>query len=38
VDVGVGAILGAPFMLSTLALFVVGVGVVLFRSRREVWH
>jgi len=34
VDVGVGAILGAPFMLSTLALFVVGVGVVLFRSRR----
>jgi len=30
----VGAILGAPFMLSTLALFVVGVGVVLFRSRR----
>jgi cation:H+ antiporter len=29
-EVGVGAILGAPFMLSTLAMFVTGVGVVLF--------
>ena len=26
-DVGIGAILGAPFMLSTLAMFVTGVGV-----------
>ncbi len=32
--VGVGAILGAPFMLSTLAMFVTGVGVIAFRSRR----
>ena len=28
-EVGVGAILGAPFMLSTLAMFVTGVGVLL---------
>jgi cation:H+ antiporter len=33
-DVGVGAILGAPFMLSTLAMFVTGVGVIAFRRRR----
>ena len=33
-DVGVGAILGAPFMLSTLAMFVTGVGVIAFRTRR----
>ncbi|MEO5966226.1 MAG: sodium:calcium antiporter [Candidatus Limnocylindrales bacterium] len=33
-DVGVGAILGAPFMLSTLAMFVTGVGVLAFRRRR----
>jgi cation:H+ antiporter len=33
-EVGVGAILGAPFMLSTLAMFVTGVGVVAFRARR----
>src|SRR5829696_6138387 len=32
--VGVGAILGAPFMLSTLAMFVTGLGVVAFRKRR----
>src|SRR4051812_35705480 len=32
--VGVGAILGAPFMLSTLAMFVTGVGVLAFRRRR----
>jgi cation:H+ antiporter len=32
--VGVGAILGAPFMLSTLAMFVTGVGVIAFRARR----
>jgi cation:H+ antiporter len=33
-DVGVGAILGAPFMLSTLAMFVTGVGVLAWRRRR----
>ena len=33
-EVGVGAILGAPFMLSTLAMFVTGVGVFAFRARR----
>jgi cation:H+ antiporter len=33
-EVGVGAILGAPFMLSTLAMFVTGVGVLAFRTRR----
>ena len=34
--IGVGAILGAPFMLSTLAMFVTGVAVVLRgRSRRQ---
>jgi cation:H+ antiporter len=33
-EVGVGAILGAPFMLSTLAMFVTGIGVLAFRSRR----
>ena len=32
--VGVGAILGAPFMLSTLAMFVTGVGVIAWRRRR----
>ncbi|HEX5827379.1 MAG TPA: hypothetical protein VFY23_07650 [Candidatus Limnocylindrales bacterium] len=32
--VGVGAILGAPFMLATLAMFVTGVGVLAFRRRR----
>src|SRR5450759_1352860 len=34
-EVGVGAILGAPFMLATLAMFVTGVGVLAFRKRRE---
>jgi cation:H+ antiporter len=33
-DIGIGAILGAPFMLSTLAMFVTGVGVIYFRARR----
>jgi cation:H+ antiporter len=32
--IGVGAILGAPFMLSTLAMFVTGVGVIYWRGRR----
>ena len=33
-EVGIGAVLGAPFMLSTLAMFVTGVGVIAYRSRR----
>jgi cation:H+ antiporter len=33
-EIGVGAILGAPFMLATLALFVCGLSVLLFRKRR----
>jgi cation:H+ antiporter len=32
--VGIGAILGAPFMLSTLAMFVTGIGVRHWRTRR----
>jgi len=34
-DVGVGAILGAPFMLSTLAMFVTGLAVVAYARRRR---
>ncbi|MBI5641979.1 MAG: sodium:calcium antiporter [Deltaproteobacteria bacterium] len=34
-EVGVGAILGAPFMLSTLAMFLLGVAAWQFRSRRN---
>jgi cation:H+ antiporter len=33
-EVGVGAILGAPFMLATLAMFVTGTAVWLMRARR----
>lgn len=33
-ELGTGAILGAPFMLSTLALFVCGLSVLVFRKRR----
>ncbi|GGM68167.1 cation:H+ antiporter [Halarchaeum rubridurum] len=32
--VGVGAILGAPFMLATIAMFLVGASVLRFRDRR----
>lgn len=35
VDVGIGAILGAPFMLSTLAFFVTGLSVLVFKQRRR---
>ncbi|NLL04212.1 MAG: sodium:calcium antiporter [Clostridiaceae bacterium] len=35
VDIGLGAIVGAPFMLSTLAFFVTGMSVVMFRSKRK---
>jgi cation:H+ antiporter len=34
-EIGIGAILGAPFMLATLAMFVVGASALTFRSRRE---
>jgi cation:H+ antiporter len=34
-DIGVGAILGAPFMLSTLAMFVTGAGVLFWKKRRS---
>ena len=34
-QVGVGAILGAPFMLSTLAMFVTGAGVLFWAKRRS---
>lgn len=34
-DVGVGAILGAPFMLATIAMFLVGASVLYFRDRRS---
>jgi cation:H+ antiporter len=34
-QVGVGAILGAPFMLSTLAMFVTGIGVLYWARRRS---
>ena len=33
-DIGVGAILGAPFMLATLAMFVTGVAVIVVARRR----
>ena len=34
-DIGVGAILGAPFMLATLAMFVTGVAVVIQAKKRD---
>lgn len=34
-EIGVGAILGAPFLLTTIAMFVVGASVLGFRRRRE---
>jgi cation:H+ antiporter len=34
-DIGVGAILGAPFLLATLAMFVAGVTVLSYQRRRE---
>ena len=35
VDVGIGAIIGAPFMLSTLAFFLSGLSVLIFWKRRR---
>lgn len=34
-DIGVGAILGAPFMLGTLAFFLTGLSVIVFRKKRK---
>jgi cation:H+ antiporter len=34
-EIGIGAILGAPFLLATLAMFVIGVSVLAFRRSRE---
>lgn len=34
-EIGVGAILGAPFMLSTLAMFVTGVSLLVFAKTRD---
>jgi hypothetical protein len=34
-DIGVGAILGAPFLLATLGMFVAGISALGFRRRRE---
>lgn len=33
--VGIGAILGAPFMLGTLAFFIVGLSAILFKNRTQ---
>jgi cation:H+ antiporter len=35
VDIGIGAIMGAPFMLSTLAFFISGISVFIFWRRRK---
>lgn len=35
VDIGIGAIVGAPFMLSTLAFFLTGLSVFIFWKRRK---
>ncbi|MCX7841882.1 MAG: sodium:calcium antiporter [Clostridia bacterium] len=35
VDIGIGAIVGAPFMLSTLAFFVTGASVLVFSKKRK---
>lgn len=34
-EIGIGAILGAPFMLSTAAFFVTGTAILIFTSRRR---
>jgi len=34
-EIGIGAILGAPFLLATLALFIVGGAGLIYRGRRE---
>ena len=37
-EIGIGAILGAPFMLSTLAMFVCGISVVIFTLTKRRTH
>ncbi|MDW7675550.1 MAG: sodium:calcium antiporter, partial [Bacillota bacterium] len=34
-EIGIGAILGAPFMLATLALGITGLAVIIFRNKRQ---
>jgi cation:H+ antiporter len=34
-EIGIGAILGAPFLLATLALFIVGAAAIGYKERRE---
>jgi len=34
-EIGIGAILGAPFLLATLAMFLIGISALGFRRRRE---
>lgn len=34
-EIGVGAILGAPFLLATLAFFLVGLSAIVYKERRE---
>ena len=34
-EIGIGAILGAPLMLSTLTMFVTGIAVIIFKNRRK---
>ena len=34
-EIGIGAILGAPFLLSTLAMFVTGVAVIIFAKMKK---
>ena len=34
-EIGIGAILGAPFLLATLALFIVGAAAITYKGRRE---
>lgn len=35
IDIGIGAIVGAPFMLSTLAFFLTGISVLVFWKKRK---
>ena len=37
-DIGIGAILGAPFMLATLAFFITGLAALLFRRKNVPLH
>ncbi len=35
IEIGIGAIVGAPFMLSTLAFFITGLSVIIFANKRK---